>query len=171
MIHLPVKEANDETILNMVSHEKLGAGGSLRSKFCARNLFGAKLSNAPLWIGEISWAITNITSQSFWTAWLYQWVAEQLCLFQTWSVDYSSAYNAYNPISLTLNIGAQQKTCPSNIGSEAEMQQEGMLESQGLGESLYWRLTLGAIHQLEQAATRACWPEFGAEGLEGGGRN
>ena len=57
---MPEKEANDEIILefvtqsNMVSHEKLGAGGSLRSKFGARNLFGAKLSQAPLWIGEIS---------------------------------------------------------------------------------------------------------------------
>ena len=54
------KEQNEEIILefvtqlNMVSLEKLGAGGSLRSKFGARNLFGAKSSHGPLWIGEIS---------------------------------------------------------------------------------------------------------------------
>ena len=57
---MPEKEANEEIILefvtqlNLVSHEKLGAGGSLRPKFGARNLFGAKASHTYLWIGEIS---------------------------------------------------------------------------------------------------------------------
>ena len=57
---MPEKEANEEIILefvtqlNLVSHEKLGAGGSLRPKFGARNLFGAKASHTSSWIGEIS---------------------------------------------------------------------------------------------------------------------
>ena len=60
MIYVPEKEANEEIILefvtqlNLVSHEKLGAGGTLRSKFGAGNLFGAKSSHTSSWIGEIN---------------------------------------------------------------------------------------------------------------------